>query len=515
LALLACLVLLVVLYVRLSRSRRRLRSRLRAANSQLDQLRGRDALTGLLTRPDFELALDGALQSAGDGDTALAVLYLGLDNFRPVNEAYGHEAGDAVLQQIAKRIRALVGPDGAAARLAGDEFVLLVQGPLGRVDEQARRLVQAAKGPFKVKGYSVPMSASVGVALYPDHGARPRLLANAAQAMRSVKLGGGDGHTCWDPSMNVDLRGQAELVQDLKHAVARGELQLVFQPKVDARSREVTAAEALLRWQHPQRGMVSPGVFIPLAERYGLIGGLGEWVIQEACRHAAEWRGQGLRMRVAVNLSALQLRQDKLVPFVLACLRQHGISPGRLTCEVTESVAMEDTEQTRRAFDRLRKAGLHVSIDDFGTGQTALAWLQRLPVAELKIDRSFVTDVHQQARSQHIVSASGKMAHALNLRVVAEGVETEAQRHALVELGCDELQGFLFARPMSARDLALWASDARSPAQREDSDATGFRASLFEATAPVPLDEPVPEPPLLVLPETKPLVGRRRSGVTP
>jgi EAL domain-containing protein (putative c-di-GMP-specific phosphodiesterase class I) len=273
------------------------------------------------------------------------------------------------------------------------------------------------------------------------------------------------------------------MLQDLRHAIDRKQLQLYYQPKIDARSLQVTAAEALLRWQHPKRGMISPAVFVPLAERHGLIAVIGRWVIEEACRQAAEWRGLGLRMRVAVNISGHQLRQDDLVEHIEATLRRHGIPPGRLTCEITETVAMEDTSHTRAAFERLRRAGLHVSIDDFGTGHSSLASLRRLPAAELKIDRAFVNDLATGDRARSIVQAIVHMAHTLGLRVVAEGVETEAQRDALVALGCDELQGYLFAKAMTAKSLALWADDDG------DNDAPPmFRPSLFDPTAPAPFD---------------------------
>ena len=333
-----------------------------------------------------------------------------------------------------------------------------------------------------MEALTLQLSASVGIAICPDDGARQRLVAHAALAMRTVKHGGGNGHAHYDPAMGVNGHDQSDLLEDLRHAVARHELQLYYQPKVDARTLQVTAAEALLRWQHPRRGMVSPAVFIPLAERHGLIAPIGLWVIEEACRQAAQWREDGLRMRIAVNISGHQLRRDDLVDQIEASLLRHQIPPGRLTCEITESVAMEDTAVTREAFERLRRAGLHVSIDDFGTGHSSLAALRRLPAAELKIARAFVTDLASCEQALSIVRAVVQMAHSLRLRVVAEGVETEQQRDELVRLGCDELQGYLFAKPMTASSLALWA-EGDGPAA-----ASMFRPSLFDPTAPAPLD---------------------------
>ena len=469
--------------VLLVRSRRSLHRRLRAAHCRLDEMQGRDPLTGLVTRPDFEAALDDAVLACDRGATALALLYVGLDNFRPLNDGYGHRVGDAVLVQTAERLQTCTGVPLALSRVGGDEFALLVAAGLGDADTAAAKVLQALQRPFMPEGLELRLSASVGIAVYPDHGSRTRLLGHAALAMRTVKQVGGGGHAQYDPTMAVDQREQAELLQELRHAVERGQLQLYYQPKIDAKSLQVTAAEALLRWQHPRRGTIGPAVFIPLAEKHGLIVAIGRWVIEEACRQAAQWRSLGLRMRVAVNISGHQLRQDDLVEHIETALRHHGIPPGRLTCEITETVAMEDTAHTRQAFERLRQAGLHVSIDDFGTGHSSLAALRRLPVAELKIDRGFVTDLGHSEPARSIVQAIVQMAHTLGLHVVAEGVETETQRDALVALGCDELQGYLFAKPMTATSLALWADadDAQNGA------AAMFRPSLFDATAHAPL----------------------------
>ncbi len=487
LALCACLVLGVLLYVRLSRSRKRLKTRLKAAHSQLDELRGRDGLTGLVTRPEFESVLDDAVTASDRKGQPVAVLYVGLDNFRFVNEAYGLRVGDALLVQAAQRIALLVGEGPAAARMGGDEFALVLSGGVAKADTVALALQKGLQAPFEVEALNLQLSASIGVAIYPEHGSRPRLLAHAALAMRSVKLGGGACHAHFDPAMAVNLRDQAELLQDLQHALERGELELFYQPKIDANSQLVTAAEALMRWRHPRRGMVSPAVFIPLAERHGLIVALGQWVIDEACRQAGEWRQRGLRMRVAINISGHQLRQDDLVEKIEAALRRHGIPPARLTCEITETVAMEDTQHTRAAFDRLLAAGLHVSIDDFGTGHSSLASLRRLPAAELKIDGAFVSDLASSEEAQTIVRAIVQMAHSLDMKVVAEGVETEAQRDMLVALGCNELQGYLFAKPMSATALALYADSEGETAL--PNGAVRFRASLFDPTAPAALAE--------------------------
>ena len=237
----------------------------------------------------------------------------------------------------------------------------------------------------------------------------------------------------------------------------------------------MTAAEALLRWNHPTRGTILPGVFIPVAERFGLIGAIGAWVIEDACRQARVWREHGLRMRVAINLSAHQMRQDDIADQINSALQRHRVHPSLLTCEITESAAMEDTKATQETFRRLGDLGAHLSIDDFGTGYSCLGYLRQLPAEELKIDRSFVLDLEHSADARAVVDAVVKLAHALGLKVVAEGVENQRQQQILVGLGCDELQGYLFAQPMSARALLLWAMQDRS-------ESAAFRASLFGET---------------------------------
>jgi len=488
---LVLLALAVVHLLRLARSRRRLWAKLQEAHSELSEMRGRDPLTGLVTRAEFEALLETEVAEADRQGASVALLYVGLDSFSNVNEAYGLRVGDGLLLQVANRLSMFVHDTPRATRVVGDEFVVLVRaGRAGHASftQAADDLQRALSKPYVVEALTLNISVSIGISRYPDHGSRPRLMANAALAMRTVKLGGGGTHALFDPAMAVDMRDQTELLQDLRQAVARHQLQLYYQPKIDAHSLQVTAAEALLRWQHPRRGLISPALFVPLAERHGLIADIGLWVIEEACRQAAQWREAGLRMRIAVNISGHQLRREDLVDQIEASLRRHHIPAGRLTCEITETVAMEDTAVTREAFERLRRAGLHVSIDDFGTGHSSLAVLRRLPAAELKIDRAFVTDLATGDEARSIVRAIVQMAHSLHLRVVAEGVETEAQRDELVRLGCDELQGYLFAKPMTATSLALWA-DGDGPAA-----GSMFSPSLFDPTAPAPLDPLGPTP---------------------
>jgi EAL domain-containing protein (putative c-di-GMP-specific phosphodiesterase class I) len=316
----------------------------------------------------------------------------------------------------------------------------------------------------------------VGIALYPANGPKSSLIANAEAAMRSAKANGGAGHAFFEARMTSGARDQLDLLRDLRRALADGQLHLLYQPKIHAPTGEITGAEALMRWHHPERGLVGPDVFIPIAERFGLIGAMGNWLIDEACRQAGEWRDDGLRMRVAINLSAYQLRHPDLADRIDAALRRHDINPQLLTCEITESVAMEDASNAIRMVERLNTMGVNISIDDFGTGYSSLAYLRKLRAGELKIDRSFVLDLETSADARAVVDAIVKLAQALGLKVVAEGVETEAQHQILRSLGCHELQGFFFARPMSARALSTWAIEDLGPRALE------FRDSMYHST---------------------------------
>ncbi len=475
--------LAVLLCVRLLRRAARQRSALAASLEEARTALGRRGepagRAATLSRRDFDRALDAAVEQADHHGEGFCLIYLDLDNFSAVNDACGHDRGDELLREVGREIVRCAGK--RSCHVAGDEFAIIVQGGLETACRAAERLAKALARPLRDGAPASGLSCSIGIAQYPDHGARPVLMANAVLAMRSVKMAGGGAQATYDPQLGVNVREQASLVQDLRLALERRQFELYYQPKIDAGSLQVTAAEALLRWRHPQRGMVSPAIFIPLAERYGLIGPIGQWVLEEACRQAAQWREKGLRMRVAINLSGYQMRQDDMVERIEAALRRHRIPPGRLTCEITESVAMEDSSATRVAFERLRAAGIHVSIDDFGTGYSSLASLRKLPAAELKVDRAFVCDLDTSPDALSIVRAVVQMAHSLGLRVVAEGVETQAQRDLLVREGCDELQGYLFAKPMTAQALELWATD-EGPAGSRD-----FRPSLFTETQPVDL----------------------------
>src|SRR5512143_662418 len=460
---------------------RSLATSLNEANVQLRRQAFCDPLTALPNRLLFEERLHQTLQRVGRTPSAMAVLFIDLDGFKPINDSFGHAAGDVVLREVGTRLLELAGPSGTAARVGGDEFLLLVPQP-GSPDGAgavAQQVLQVLARPYRLPNRGeVKLSCSIGIALFPEHGSTAKLIANADAAMYSAKRTGGSTYAFFEARMELDVREQVELQTELRQALERHQLKLYYQPKIHGASGQVTGVEALIRWDHPMRGLMSPEVFIPVAERFGLIGHIGNWVIEEACRQIRQWLDLGLRMRVAVNLSMHQLRQDDLVPRIRRALDAHRVDPALLTFEITESVAMEDTQATMRSFGHLARVGASLSIDDFGTGYSSLAYLRKLPARQLKIDRSFVADIEHSSDALAVVDAVIKLAHALGLKVVAEGVETERQRDVLLGLRCDELQGYLFARPMPAQMLTVWAT------KEDDGHDIQVRHWLFQSDTP-------------------------------
>jgi diguanylate cyclase (GGDEF)-like protein len=458
----------------------RFRSLLKRTRDEVKRVAQTDRLTELPNRSMFEETLQIAAIRGDRQQHKLALLFVNVDGLKAINESFGQTTGDAVLREVAQRLRSLAGQRDSLARAGGDEFLLMLEGNPTSQDaaHMATRLLATTNEPCRIEDHEISVSCTVGVAMYPEHGSAAKLIAHAAAAMRHAKRTGGASHCFFEDRMVAGARDQVELLQDLRRALANNELELHYQPKIHAPSGQITGAEALMRWKHPQRGMVGPYIFIPLAERYGLINALGNWLIEDVCRQIRAWRDQGLRMRVAINLSVHQLRQADLVERIVDALQRNRIEPSLLTCEITESAAMEDTRVTLQVIERLSAAGVHLSIDDFGTGYSSLSYLRQLAAEELKIDRSFVCDLETSADARAIVDAVVKLAHALGLKVVAEGVETEQQQEILRRLGCNELQGYLFAKPMPAAALALWAMNDEGPR------ALDFRPSLFGDTLP-------------------------------
>ncbi|MGI9024220.1 MAG: putative bifunctional diguanylate cyclase/phosphodiesterase [Burkholderiaceae bacterium] len=425
-----------------------------------------DSLTGLLNRLGFEVRLEHAVarvdraSSSSSNREKIAVLFIDIDGFKPVHESLGHAGSDEVVCEVARRVCSQVRAGDAIARLGGDQFLILMEGVVSAdtCTELAVRVQEAVKVPFHVAERRVQISVSIGIVIYPDQGEAHKLLARADTAMQAAKRAGRGTYAMFASHMHKGAADQLDLIGELRQAIERGEMELHYQPKIDGLRGVICGVEALLRWTHPVHGSISPAVFIPIAEQFGYINTLGDWVIEEACRQMHSWAQSGVQMRVAINLSVHQLNEIELVSRISAALRRHGVKSSQLLCEITESVAMQDINATQRTLDALGRIGVYLSIDDFGTGYSSLSYLRQLPARQLKIDRSFINDLDTGNHARAVVDAVVRLAHALGLRVVAEGVETARQRDILLELGCDELQGYFFAHPMPADSLLEWTA---------------------------------------------------------
>ncbi len=452
-------------------------TRRKDAEEQVRRLAYFDTLTGLPNRLLFTEQLMSAMAHAERHGQQLAIMFIDLDDFKRVNDTLGHGAGDDLLKEIGARLAGSIrGLDAVArggasddgntiARLGGDEFIVLLNNVDDAVDAgaAARRLVAALAEPVTVQGTELYASCSVGVAIYPgDGGDIETLLMNADTAMYRAKETGRGGLQFYDRSMNARARERLETETLLRHAIERDEFVLHYQPRVDLANGRIVGAEALIRWQHPQRGLLMPKEFISLAEDARLVIPIAEWVIAAVCRQIGLWRTAGLRpIPVAVNLAAPHLRERALPELVQRVLMEHALPSSLLEIEVTESILMHDPEQSVANARRLAALGVSLSIDDFGTGYSSLSYLKRLPISALKIDQSFVRDIATDPDDAAIITAIIAMAHSLSLRVVAEGVETDAQRRFLRDHGCDEFQGFLVSVPVPAAEFAQML--ARAP----------------------------------------------------
>ncbi|MDO3700992.1 EAL domain-containing protein [Micromonospora sp. C28SCA-DRY-2] len=419
---------------------------------RLRRLAYADQLTGLPNRLMFNRKLRGALR---DG-RPVAVLLLDLDGFKQVNDRFGHATGDSLLTGVAERMRAAVDGDGTIARLGGDEFAVLVDGE-GRVPPErlAERLLAALEPAEDDDGdLGLHPSASIGIAEYgPQHASHTDLLRDADIAMYAAKAAGKSAYRTCTPALRESAVTRAELIADLRRAVDEGQLHLEFQPIVDLATGAVRSAEALVRWRHPRLGLLSPARFLPLAEETGLIVPIDRWVIHEACRAAATWRGRRTEATVAVNIAAAHLRRPDLIATVTAATASAGLAPRALTLELTESALIDGSEAVLDRLRQLRELGIRISIDDFGTGYSALSYLHRIPATELKIDRSFVARLDTDARAYATVEMVTRLAGAFELSVVAEGVETERQHAAVAAIGCVHGQGYRYGRPTGLAQL--------------------------------------------------------------
>ena len=430
----------------------------KALEAQLTHQAHHDALTQLPNRTAFTELLAACLrQLSGCGDS-LAVLFLDLDNFKLVNDSINHQAGDALLIEAAERVRFALRGDDTVARLGGDEFAVLLPG----ADEDeaiqvARRLITLLNQPFTVAEREVQVSCSIGIALGTSRDDRPGdLLRRADLAMYHAKAHGKNGYASFMPSLEADALDRLDLAQQLRHALEAGEFVVHYQPVIRLETGCIVGVEALVRWQHPTRGLVAPGEFIPIAEETGLIGALGASVLRESCRQIADWNRRlpdDRQLHASVNLSAHQLHNPELVELVRAVLAETALPPARLVLEITESVLIEDVDTTSDVLQELAALGIHIAIDDFGIGFSSLANLRHFPLQLLKIDQQFVAGLGVDVLDTIVVAGVADLAHNLGLRVIAEGIETSDQLEQLKELGCDFGQGYGIARPLPADEL--------------------------------------------------------------
>jgi diguanylate cyclase len=448
--------------------------KLEAANLQLRHLATHDALTGLPNRVLLDDRLAQAIAHADRDVQPFAVLMLDLDRFKLINDSFGHRSGDMVLNEVARRLQSVVRSIDTVARVGGDEFVLVVSPSAARADaeEIGRRANEILCTPIQLEGLDLRVSSSIGIAFYPtDGGSAESVLAHADAAMYCAKERGRNNYQCFSPGMKSAALERVSLESELHQALKRGQFELFYQPKVDTASGDIHSAEALIRWRHPQRGLIPPLQFIPLAEECGLIHEIGAWVLREACRQCAVWQRAGqLPLRVAVNVAASQFRRGDLFEVVRGALQEAQLDPRFLEIELTESAVMTNPEDSAAILEQLSRMGVLVSVDDFGTGYSSMSYLRRFPIDKLKIDRSFITDLTTRADDASIVQAIVSLAHSLRLKVVAEGVETVEQLKFLQSVGCDQYQGYHFSPPLPAIEFAELVSSWQKAEDRSSVD---------------------------------------------
>ncbi|MEO1818972.1 EAL domain-containing protein [Pseudomonas sp.] len=430
--------------------------RLRASEAKLSHLRQHDSLTDLPNRQVIGELVQSAIERARGQGRQLALVFVDVDNFKTINDSLGHAAGDALLQIFAERLQRTVRESDTVSRQGGDEFIMTLPDLDGQETALAvaRRMQEIVGQPITLGDMQLVTSLSIGMALFPRDGDDfATLLRKAELATQRAKATGRNTCCLFDEQMNVNTHERLSIEQDLRQALAHNEFELYFQPIMALAEGRLEGAEALLRWRHPQRGILAPDVFIDVAEQSGLITSIGDWVLLEACRQAATWQG----LRVSVNLSAVQFHRGNLEESVALALDASGLDPALLELELTESMLLEDSERFMQRLQNLKRLGVQLAIDDFGTGYSNLAYLQRFQVDKLKIDKSFVTDLSSNEQNLAIVTAIIQMARSLRLQTTAEGIETACVQSALIDLGCKLGQGYLFSRPMPAGDFQGYA----------------------------------------------------------
>lgn len=453
-AIAASLILIGIVLIALLNRHNRLLGR---AHQELHVLAHQDALTGLPNRVVLREKLEQALASMRPQGRTVSVSYLDLDHFKDVNDSFGHETGDELLKAVADRLRACIPPgDGQVrnliSRFGGDEFAILQTG-IRRPEESAalaKRVVEALQEPFSVNGQEIFIGTSIGIALAQRHMNSSQILKNADMALYHAKADGRGTFRFFEPEMDAQLQARRVLEVDLRKAMGNEEFELYYQPQINIEANEIGGFEALLRWHHPERGLVPPAEFIPVIEDTGLIGPLGDWIIEEACKEAASWPRD---VNVAVNLSPIQFRNRGLVQSVTRALAISGLAPHRLELEITESVLLQDSETTVSTLHQLRRLGVRIAMDDFGTGYSSLSYLRSFPFDKIKIDQSFVREMSQRTDCLAIVQSVANLGASLGMPTVAEGIETEDQLRQIQAAGCTDAQGYYFGRPKPAREL--------------------------------------------------------------
>ncbi|MDX2104243.1 MAG: EAL domain-containing protein [Alphaproteobacteria bacterium] len=447
-----------------------LQSRLTLARRQLDHQANHDPLTGLPTRSLLEDRLGLAISSAEGSGARVAVMVLDLDRFKLINDTLGHDLGDRLLMQVARDIEPCLRRTDTLARLSGDEFLLVLPGIDGpsAVERIAQKLMAAISTPREIDNHDVSLSCSIGITVCPDDGQTiSALLRQADVAMSAAKDAGRGTYRFFSQSMRMEIERRHRFASALRRAIDEDQLALFYQPQFDLVTTDLVGLEALIRWQSPDLGPVSPSVFIPLAEELGLINRIGAWVIEEACRQQRAWIDQGLEtVPVAVNVSGVQFGQDHFAQCVLGALAHHGVPPELLVLEITEGVLVQGAEKVVNTLKQLRSGGILIALDDFGTGYSSLSYLKRFPIDKLKIDQSFVRDLTTDSNDEAIARAIVALGHSLGLRVIAEGIENAGHADHLIECGCHEGQGYWFARPADATDTAHILADRIPPAWR-------------------------------------------------
>jgi diguanylate cyclase (GGDEF)-like protein len=452
-----CATLLLSLYdSRMASASMRLAESLKKANAELQHMALHDGLTSLPNRLLLEDRIDQAITQAQRSRSLCAVLFVDLDQFKTVNDSLGHFVGDEFLKVIAARLAGAVRSEDTVSRLGGDEFVVLLRN-VAEADDAGRiaaKIVETVSKPARILTHDVEITTSVGICVFPFHGRDSReLIVNADAAMYQAKNLGRNNFQFFTEETSSAYRERLRLHGGLRHAIERGEFELHYHPKVEVKTGEIVGMEALVRWRHPEKGLIPPAEFIPAAEETGLILPIGNWVLREACRQNKAWHDRGLaQLRVAVNISALQFQRN-LLDTVGKALHSSGLEARYLEIEITESVVMQNAADAVHTLEQLSRMGVHISIDDFGTGYSSLSYLKRFPLQTLKIDRSFIREITQDPDDAAIVSAIIALAHNLRLKVVAEGVETEQQLAFLRLLGGDEYQGYYNTKPLPAGEF--------------------------------------------------------------